>query len=635
MVLASPARLLQRLVPAEAAVRRFLLVAGLLTGLLAFVGLRDWKSGGAERRLNEARAAAVPGRTLDYVVVWIPRVATAGAVAGLGIMAAARWLGRPLPLASPSDSTPASPAMRRALTVVTLLVMATSGVMNAPRLDFSLWGDEDATLRKSVLGQFDRGDDDRLKFRSVTWLETFYRYRDPNNHPLNSLLARVSHAAFARDRTAADGFYFDERALRLPVFAAGLLAFPALAWLAWGLRQPAMGMAAIVWLALHPWHVRYGVEARGYGLLLLIAPLCLGCLVRAAQTGKWRWWLGFGAGEFLTLWAYPGSLLMVVAWNVSALLMAWQCLPRPSRMIQCGRWLSVSVLGAVMTALAFAPCVEPLLLYMKTPRMQGPMPGSWYPDAISWLAAGMPWHPWDASSPLCFSWQQWLVKTPWLAWPCFLGAIVTPIAGGVWWWRRGGASRALLPALALFPALLLLQARASGGFFCTWYTLPGLVGWVLLTAGGVCWMATRRPWLALLPIAAFATASAGPAAALREAPIEAMREGTELTRTVRLASHPDIDTAVTAGILMTTRAYDPAVRDMESDDPEILLALMADAARTGRPLHVHLGSPAMARETKPRLMAIIEDPARFALLRVFPGHDAPYERRVYRALPAR
>ena len=43
----------------------------------------------------------------------------------------------------------------------------------------------------------------------------------------------------------------------------------------------------------------------------------------------------------------------------------------------------------------------------------------------------------------------------------------------------------------------------------------------------------------------------------------------------------------------------------------------------------------MARELKPGIMKMIEDPGIFSLLRIYPGHDAPYERRVYRYLGKR
>jgi hypothetical protein len=68
------------------------------------------------------------------------------------------------------------------------------------------------------------------------------------------------------------------------------------------------------------------------------------------------------------------------------------------------------------------------------------------------------------------------------------------------------------------------------------------------------------------------------------------------------------------------------------DDPALLRRWLDTADDSGVPLFIHLGSPHMARELKPGIMEIIEDPGVFSLLWIYPGHDAPYERRVYRYL---
>lgn len=263
----------------QGAPRRF--AAALLVPLVVLVWLaeRDWKSGSAEKRVVAARAEGTVASTRDYVVYWIPRAATAGAAAAATLLLASRWLGRPLP-AGGAGSVEAAGGSNRLLWQVTLAAVLYSGVMNARRLDLSLWGDEDATVRKSVVGQYVRDADDGLRFREVTWFESAFRYRDPNNHPLHSLLAKASHAALARAPDEAHGFYFDERALRFPVFAAGLLALPALAWFCTGLGRPHLGMVAVLLMSLHPWFVRYASEARGYGLLLLFVPLTLGSLLK-------------------------------------------------------------------------------------------------------------------------------------------------------------------------------------------------------------------------------------------------------------------------------------------------------------------------------------------------------------------
>ncbi|MEN9283509.1 MAG: hypothetical protein RLZZ179_1002 [Verrucomicrobiota bacterium] len=614
----------------QGAPRRF--AAAVLVPLVVLVWLaeRDWKSGSAEKRVVAARAEGTVASTRDYVVYWIPRAATAGAAAALTLLLASRWLGRPLP---PGDavSVESVAGSNRLLWQVTFAAVLYSGVMNARRLDLSLWGDEDATVRKSVVGQYVRDAADDLRFREVTWFEAAFRYRDPNNHPLNSLLAKASHAALARAPDEARGFYFDERALRLPVFAAGLLALPALAWLCRALGRPQLGMVAVLLMSLHPWFVRYASEARGYGLLLLFVPLTLGSLLRAALRGSWPWWLSFSGGQFVIMWSFPGSVLLLAALNLAAVGLIWTAGPAAWRRMQTGRWLVASVTGAVLCALLLLPCAEPLLLYLKSARMQGPMPASWYGDALSWITTGMPWHAWDAGSPLCFAWETRLAERPLLWWPAALLLFSLPVAGVCWWWSEGKMGRALLPALLLFPLLILAQAAVTGGFFCSWYTLPGFPGWMLLSSGGILWLARGRKAVATALLAAVGVIMAPASTGLRQFPIEAMREGTELTRSITQPSHPGIDEVITLAVLMNTQAYDPAAWELE-DDPAQLRRWLDTADDSGVPLFIHLGSPHMARELKPGIMEIIEDPGVFSLLRIYPGHDAPYERRVYRYL---
>jgi hypothetical protein len=607
--------------------RRF--AAAVLVPLMVLVWLaeRDWKSGSAEKRVVAARAEGSVASTRDYVVYWVPRAAAGGAVAALGLLLASRWLGRPLPPTAPAEPGPAAPG--RLLWRVTLAAMLYSGIMNARRLDLSLWGDEDATVRKSVVGQYVRNEADGLYFRGVSWFESAFRYRDPNNHPLHSLLARASHAALARKSDDATGFYFDERALRLPVFVAGLLSLAALAWFCAVLGRPSLGAVAVVLMSLHPWFVRYGSEARGYGLLLLLVPLTLGALVRAVQRGSWKWWLGCGTAQFLMVWSYPGSVPLLAVLNAAALVLVWAAGPTPWRWQQTGRWLTASVTGAVLSAIWLLPCLEPLMIYLRSARMQGPMPASWYGDALSLVTTGIPWHAWDAASPLCFAWEKHLATHPLLFWPAAVLMFSLPVAGVCWWWCMGRWGRALLPALLLFPLLILAQAAVTGGFFCSWYTLPGFPGWLLLSSGGILWLARGRNEPASALLAALGLLMAPATTALRQFPIEAMREGTQLTREITQPSHPGIDEVITLAVLMNTQAYDPAAWELE-DDPVMLQRWLDTADESGVPLFIHIGSAPMARQLKPGIMKVIEDPAVFSLLQIYPGHDAPYERRVYR-----
>ncbi len=601
-------------------------VAILGLGCLAVPGPRAGKAGW---RLAEAHAAGRAGGTVDYVAHWVPRAALGGLGVALVLLVGARWLVRPVPEEGPTLPRPGGRS-RAALVGVTGLAILYSAVANGPRLSFSLWGDEESTLRKNVVGQYERAADGRLALDRVTWTETLFRYRDPNNHPLNSVLARLSHEVLAGGLRRADGFYFDERAMRWPVFGAGLLGLGALGWLGWVLGRPLVGGLAVLLMAGHPWFIRYGVEARGYGLLLLFTPLALGSLVRAVETGRWRWWIGYGWGQFFILWSYPGALHLVVALNVSAaaLVFGLRGPTRAWRQAQAGRWVTACALGAVMSALLLLPCVQPLLFYLKTARMQGPMPSAWYADAVAWLFTGMPWRPWDGGNPRCWSWEQVLGSGRVLGAGVALAGLV---GAAVWgWWRQGGVCRALLPGLLLQAPLFVLQAEATRGFIYAWYLFPALVG-VMLLLGGVVLVGSRVAAGGLAVGLAWAWGAMQPARqSLRDYPSEQMREGTRLTRQITLPSDPRIDEVITVDVLMTTRAYDPAVRPLESDEPEAFRKYLREADVGRKPLYVHFGSPGLAEAVRPGVMALVRNPALFEEVATLLGQDAAYTRQVFR-----
>ena len=602
--------------------------SGILLAILAVPGTR---AGKAALKLAEAHAAGNPAGTADYVAYWVPKAAQGGLAVAVLMLLAMPWLARPLPEDGPQLSLP-QPGNRsgNGLLAFTALVMLYSGIANAPRLEFSLWGDEDATMRKSVVGQFERNGAGKLSFDAPTWTETLFRYRDPNNHPLNSVLSRLSHTAFARDVTRPDGFYFDERALRLPVFAAGLLGLAAMAWLGWVLGRPAVGGLAVGLMALHPWFVRYGSETRGYGLLFLFTPLAIGCLVRAGQTGRWRWWVGYGVAQFLILWSYPGALHLLVALNVSAGCVIF-LLKGPSkawRQAQAGRWFTACVLGAVCCTLLMLPLVQPLIFYLKSSRMQGPMPAAWYPDAVAWLFTGMPWVPWDPGNPLCWSWQQ--AAAPSLRLLGLVLLVVAVVAGAMGWWRQGGIHRCLLPALVLHAPLFVIQSQLGSGFIYSWYLFPALTG-VILLISGMLFLPGRIPkGLAILSSGFLFIHTANATRLLRHNPIEQMREGTQLTRQVRLASDPRIEDVMTIEITMTTRAYDPAMLPLATDDPAAFKKYLHEADARKKPLFVHFGSPDFADAIRPQVMAMVRDPALFEPVATLPGMDTPYTRQVFR-----
>ena len=183
------------------------------------------------------------------------------------------------------------------------------------RLPQSLWDDEDSSLHRAVLGQYRRDKGGELKLREASWETALWNYWKPANHQLQTVLSKVSLECW-RAVTRPSGLQFSEPSVRFPCFVVGILSIGSLAVLLKRLHFARAGVIAAFLLAVHPWHVRYAIELRGYIFTLLFGPLMIYSLIQAIDSGRWRWWIGFAASEFAVLYAYPGCLYMVAIANL-------------------------------------------------------------------------------------------------------------------------------------------------------------------------------------------------------------------------------------------------------------------------------------------------------------------------------
>ena len=277
---------------------------------------------------------------------------------GLGaiVLLLRRWWARRLrELPAPPTQTGRLPIWVFLLGVSIAVLLA--GALRTNLAKGSLWWDEIWNIKHTMSGEFrpDPRDGGALKFREVGWDRTLYYYRKPTNHPPVALASRLSLDAW-REITGAGRAEFDEVATRLPSLMAGLAAVAAVAVLlrSWGFG--AGGLAAAMLLALHPWHVRYGVDARAYSFAVLwtiLGCLWLGKLVRAGGDA-WRYWLLFGLNQLMLVWSLPNGIYYAFAFGLVGLAF---CLQRPfgSRVVPCMRLVAVNLAAAMVFLLLFLP----------------------------------------------------------------------------------------------------------------------------------------------------------------------------------------------------------------------------------------------------------------------------------------
>lgn len=390
-----------------------LVLSGLAAGALAYVvlGTKPWQTG---------VAAAVAAKRVPPVwdsMLWGWWVAAWGVLlTALGLMVTRRWWsgGRPATLAVPRLGE--APLGRGVWWGALVVLVAATAAHRWPRMHHSLWGDESMAVAEYVQGHYIKADARQplgpLKFRKVTWWETVFGDRQMgNNHYLFTQLARLCNDRWRRWGKHAK-HEFSEAAIRLPALVGGLGLLVALAGLGRRLGAPRAGLLAALLMALHPWHLRYCTEARGYSLMGLFLCLTLAALVGAVQSGTWLAWSLFAAAQFFTLYSCKIALYPLVFLNVAVAVALWRqgAGPIGDRLRGLGRWFVVNTMSALLFLLLYAPCHAQAVAAVGKIRQRGlnDLSWEWLRDMISEALTGIPWKTLTPDNAVQVTWSKLL-----------------------------------------------------------------------------------------------------------------------------------------------------------------------------------------------------------------------------------
>jgi hypothetical protein len=586
-----------------------------------------------QRRLAEGRKL----RVQDYVTIglWWGFLVDTFLLAGL--LGTAHWWLKTQPAATGSNVSGRSHAGAGFWTMAALS-MAVLLMLGWSRMDHSLWGDEEHTLRQCVLGSYKPDKSgiyhlDRLKFYENLWT-----YVGPNNHFLFTLSSRLSLEIW--DILTHDGgLHFNEAAARIPSLIAGLLALPAVGLLLRTAGFPSAAWVAMLFLAIHPWHLKYSTEARGYALVLLFAPLMLLSLLHALRTARWKWWITFAICEFCMLYAYPASLYLAVTANAAAFMSILLRHRERNLTIANGlRWVVSNICMAVVAIPLLAPCIPQMLAWLKRDRARGELPFEWIQDFAAYLTSGAAYHVWDSENPLCIAVSQWAPGVRW----AFLGLFaVFTLAGFLAWNRQDKNVRMISWAMLLAAPLGFLHAKSSGNMLYVWYLIYALPALAAFAAAGLDLMSRRSvecirsqkagPFFGVILPAMFLIAYAMPTHAqrvlLRKHPLEPQRESVLLTRPSVDLWDPRNADILTGEFVFTTPLYDPLAVHLNTADD--LRALMLRADQEQKPMFINFGSPGWARHAFPDIFELLDDPALFTKVGTLWGMDQQLTRCVY------
>lgn len=386
-----------------------------------------------------------------------------------------------------------------ALLLIMLVVLA--GTQRWPAMQLSFWGDESWAFCDFVHGKWkplsrEGSVQDGVKFKQVTWKQSVFGDQSGNNHWMATIVQRALLSAWRR-WTGSAPWAFDERVARLPSLLGGLGSLVALAYWLRRRGRPVEGLMAAGLMALHPWHVRFSVEARGYGLMMLFLVLTLWALTNAMERGRWRDWVWFGLSQFLVLYAWKGVVYPLAFLNgLVGLRLLFGALPWATDRTQVVmRWIAANLLGAML----FLPLAMPAQLQIQKgmDALRGrakPMNEVWLHNAVSDLLTGMPLHHLDADNPREVSIERLANQHGIYLWAA-IALVLMILAGWLIWWRLDRWMAML--SLALAASAIAAMAHFKYGLrveLLAWYLLYCIpaVAWLLAAAaaGGLRWLAT-------------------------------------------------------------------------------------------------------------------------------------------------
>ncbi len=331
----------------------------------------------------------------QQIGLWYAAVAI-GFVLGLAALSSRWWvpLVRRRPRTGPeTPPTPAAtptflPGLSGWLGLGAILLLAIG--LRAPHLDRALYFDEQDNLRRNFHGHLEVRPDGREAWREAGIREALWENRLGNNPVFLSVACQASLKLW-RALTGADRQRFDIVALRLPVLIAGIASIAALWWLLqlWGLRFAALfgGLLA----AVHPMHIDYSLQARGYALVLLFVPLALGFAWQALKRDRWRDWFGLAFSVFFCLWSYAGSVYFALALNAGLLgWLAWRWIRSrdPGRLGPVARLLSVNSVTGLLYLFLIAPHLPQVSYHFRQVFEMIPLQGFWIFYAWSHYSTG-------------------------------------------------------------------------------------------------------------------------------------------------------------------------------------------------------------------------------------------------------
>lgn len=594
-------------------------------GLIAYLLTADSPADAAEETAKRLAAGKRARPEADFVVgLWW--AAVINLVLAIGLGAAARLWARPVgPI--PDQRGIGQARWGRGFAVALLAIVALSGVMRWNLAQRSLWWDELWPTKFGIVGYYLGEPTDPLEdryFGEANWQRALWHFTRPMNHSVASYPARLSHVAWRGMAKPEAPNAFNEFALRFPNWLAslGAVAMVGLVGALWG--RPLAGLLAAFLLAIHPWHIRYGVDLRCYSWMVLWMAMGLAWLSLVFRSGRSRWWpwIGFGLNQGLLVWSFPHAIFLAAGFAIVALVLAWRLWPAgPDRRAALGRWFLANTVGAMLYLQLFGPNLVQMAKWLDGVYAHHSGHAVDLSRARELVTQGFYGMPWMGAREEDGEGLPGLVDRAgsfgWVA--LGLGAMVLLV--GAMRLRRENRVAASLTAFAFVVAAFHLAYLAtSEHFFYPRFFTYLLVPSVLLFGFAGDW--TARCWrigvlIAVLGIGCFSWLVAPQWRVLMGRPYAPMRDVAEAFDTLRENSERPIIFGCYGHGEEMMPIYFPEIRGAITLAE--LQSLAEEAETSGSDLVVALGYQSFNRFQVPDGFDWLDDPGKFEEIRVFRG----------------
>ena len=392
-----------------------------------------------------------------------------------------------------------------------------AGLLRYPLASKSLWWDELWQTKQASHGYEKPLKDDptQFKFSPTSWKRCAWYQQKPTNHVPAALAAKASIALHHKftDIPAKD---FSDFSARFPTYLTSLASILAAGLLLrrWGFTGG--GIFAAFLLALHPWHIRYGIDVRGFSYLVLWTLLACGSLTSLLSTRRWRPWLFHGLLQFLLMWSLPNAFWYAGALFLTALLLIptrWRT--RRDRKTAYARLVAVNTLAALAFIAVYAPNITQILRWMDATPDPHYLDWRLAKETLAQLTFGTPLSPFPGFPALTGP-----EGSPvWLWFPVALVLLAAVLLGNYRFLTRNPLPLAAFTGIFLVTILYCAFTIAKGHHFYPRYLIYLLPPLILLAGTGL----AMKPLPGTIVLVLFALATAPQTKLLIERPYAPLR----------------------------------------------------------------------------------------------------------------